>query len=636
MSPRQHNAGFLIIEIIVTVSVVMVVLSSILTLYSFILNNERRENDKLKANLYAEEALEAVDFIARYDWNAMADGVWHPVWGSDHWELATSTELLENRFTRSITIGPVERASASNGHAYGEIVPSGGTNDPETKLVTVSLDWTQSVFGPRNLTYEMYQARDESFLMDQVDWSGGPGQEPFLDASLFSNGANVDYSAPGVLALAGNFISWDNASTTAEQNLVGNVDATSIFVLGERLYIGTMNNSPAAEPELYIYDISSLSNPLRLGEKNMGDSVNGIYVDGDYAALATAANAGELQIYNISNPASITLVKNIDLPSNSDALDVDVTNGLLYVAQGSTLYIYDYSDPANPVQKDSLVLGVGVLQEISAQGSRVYVASDIYTAELTIVDVTIPTDISIIGTYDLPGNRQAISVYAFGFYAYVGTTNDGSAPEFYMIRISNPAQPVLAGTYEVGEKLETVSALSNFAFVGSNLAGDDILVLDVTNPASITLDTGYNIKGTASAVYPTPEAIYLATTSNDSELIIISVNSTISLYPSDGYVESSTVDMRSASSTVNWVKWIGAISTKTAIKVQIATNDDGSTWVYRGPDGTSATYYSLKSRQLVEYLSHLNDRYLRYKVFLETTDNETTPLLYEVHVSYSR
>ncbi|MEK7584028.1 MAG: hypothetical protein AAB490_02185, partial [Patescibacteria group bacterium] len=426
MSPRQHNAGFLIIEIIVTVSVVMVVLSSILTLYSFILNNERRENDKLKANLYAEEALEAVDFIARYDWNAMADGVWHPVWGSDHWELATSTELLENRFTRSITIGPVERASASNGHAYGEIVPSGGTNDPETKLVTVSLDWTQSVFGPRNMTYEMYQARDESFLMDQVDWSGGPGQEPFLDASLFSNGANVDYSAPGVLALAGNFISWDNASTTAEQNLVGNVDATSIFVLGERLYIGTMNNSPAAEPELYIYDISSLSNPLRLGEKNMGDSVNGIYVDGDYAALATAANAGELQIYNISNPASITLVKNIDLPSNSDALDVDVTNGLLYVAQGSTLYIYDYSDPANPVQKDSLVLGVGVLQEISAQGSRVYVASDIYTAELTIVDVTIPTDISIIGTYDLPGNRQAISVYAFGFYAYVGTTNDGS------------------------------------------------------------------------------------------------------------------------------------------------------------------------------------------------------------------
>src|SRR3989344_8552784 len=235
MTVRQHNAGFLIIEIIVTVSVVMVVLSSILTLYSFIFNNERRESDKLKANLYAEEALEAVDFIARYDWNAMADGVWHPVWGSNHWELATSTETLENRFMRSITISPVQRTSASNGHAYGEIVTSGGTNDPETKHVTVSLDWTQSVFGPRSLSYEMYQARDEAYLMDQVDWSGGPGQDAFVDASLFSNGANVDYSAPGVLALAGNFISWDNASTTAEQDLVGNVDASSIFLLGESL-----------------------------------------------------------------------------------------------------------------------------------------------------------------------------------------------------------------------------------------------------------------------------------------------------------------------------------------------------------------------------------------------------------------
>jgi type II secretory pathway pseudopilin PulG len=630
-------SGFLLIEMVVTISVIIVIVSSILTLYSFVFNNERRENNKLQASLLAQEAMEAVSFVARYDWNEMQDGTWHPEIEDAVWKLDTGSELLDNRFTRSIVIDPVSRAQTSNGHAYGEIVAVGGTDDPETKLVTVMVTWTEGLLGARDVTYEMYQARDESLLFSQVDWSGGPGQTDFVDSSMFASGDNVDYSAPGVLALAGSFITWDNATTTAEFDLPGNVNAASVFVVGETLYIGTLDNNPGGNAELYIFDISDLSSPLLLGSIDIGDDVNDIYVDGSYAALASSSNTGELQIYDISAPASITLIRSIDLPTNDNGLSLDVSNGVLFLAQGGTVYSFDYTDPTDPLQVDSLVVGSGVLYEVSAQGNKVYVASDIDDREFAVIDASDPANIVEIGRVDLPSNRQAIAVYAFGFYAFLGTTNDGAHPEFYMFRISDPFNPVVAGTYEVGEKLATVSALSNFAFVGSNLGGDDVLVLDVTDPLNILIDTGYEIKGTATAVFPTPEAIYLATTSNDSELIIVSVNSDEDLYPESGYAESSTFDTQSATSTYNWIEWFGDVPTDTAIKFQIATNNDKSSWSYLGPDGTTSSYYTLTTRELINYISHLNKRYIRYKVTLETdNDNNLTPYLYGVDISFSR
>ncbi len=639
MKQRTHTNrdGFLFIEAVVTIAVVTIVVASILTLYNFTFNSESREDAKLTGSLYAQESLEAIDFIARYDWTQMRDGIWHPAQNGALWELKSDSELLDGRFTRTITIAEVRRANTSNSHAYGDIVASGGFVDPETKLVTATVTWNQAIFGTQRVEYQMYQARDESKLFSQRNWNGGPGQQVFTDVSQFAAGVNVDYSASGVLALAANYITWDNATTTAEYDLPSNIDAEAIFVKGNILFIGTANNggSGPGKSELYVFDISNLANPVLLSEIEVGDNINAIYADGNYAALATGVDSGELRIFNISNPSNVTFVTSRDLPANDDASDITAYQNYLYIIQGSSFFTFSYSDPANPQQTDVLNLGGAVLNAVSVLGGKAFVSSNIDSKEFIVLDVIDPTNAREIAFYDLPGNRQAIDVYAFGFYAYVATSNSGSEPEFYMFNITNPFSPQLTATFEIGENLYTVSALSNFAFLGSGRVGKDILVLDITNPSNIFVETGYEVKGTATDIFPTPEAIYLATNSNDGELVIISVNSNVDLYAASGFAESSTFDTQSETSTYNWLSWVGTKPESTQVKFQIATNNDGTNWNYLGPDGTANTYYTSLSRGLLHYAAHLNQRYVRYKVILESTNKAQTPYVNRIEISYS-
>jgi len=159
-TPILQQKGFLLVELVVTIAVLVVIISSILTLYQFVFNAENREQSKLQARLYAQEGLEAIEFAGRFDWNQMQDGEWHPELVGGAWKLLPGAELLEFTYTRSITIAAVERLQSSNGHAFDDIVVSGGTDDPETKLVTVTVSWNTGPLGAQSVSYQMYQARD--------------------------------------------------------------------------------------------------------------------------------------------------------------------------------------------------------------------------------------------------------------------------------------------------------------------------------------------------------------------------------------------------------------------------------------------------------------------------------------------
>ena len=68
----------------------------------------------------------------------------------------------------------------------------------------------------------------------------------------------------------------------------------------------------------------------------------------------------------------------------------------------------------------------------------------------------------------------------------------------------------------------------------------------------------------------------------------------------------------------------------TILKIQVATNNDNTTWSFVGPDGTSSTYYA-NSGQLSG--DHNGDQYLRYKAYLSTTNSGNTPTLEDISFS---
>lgn len=104
-------------------------------------------------------------------------------------------------------------------------------------------------------------------------------------------------------------------------------------------------------------------------------------------------------------------------------------------------------------------------------------------------------------------------------------------------------------------------------------------------------------------------------------------------YQSSGWAESSTFDTGTASTGYTILSWQPTSqSSSTSIAFQIAANNDGTTWNYLGPDGTSATYFTTPGEDIGSIFD--NKRYVRYKVFLATTDDKITPVLSSVNLNF--
>lgn len=101
--------------------------------------------------------------------------------------------------------------------------------------------------------------------------------------------------------------------------------------------------------------------------------------------------------------------------------------------------------------------------------------------------------------------------------------------------------------------------------------------------------------------------------------------------PSSAWLVSNTIDF--GSSTSNYFSFYSnpaAQSSSTNVQFQFAANSDNSTWNFIGPDGTSNTFYSQSST-----LSGFDgNRYFRYKTFLSTNDENSTPQLDDITFSY--
>lgn len=70
-----------------------------------------------------------------------------------------------------------------------------------------------------------------------------------------------------------------------------------------------------------------------------------------------------------------------------------------------------------------------------------------------------------------------------------------------------------------------------------------------------------------------------------------------------------------------------------SVKFQIATNNDNLTWEFLGPDGTSSSYY-ISGNQNIHPI-HSGNRYLRYKVFMETANTLFTPTINDIGFTFT-
>jgi type II secretory pathway pseudopilin PulG len=137
--PRWIKFGQSLIEILVAIGISAIILPA---LYTGLLSSRQGKYQTIQytlANILLSEGIEAAKTVRETGWTIFAvNGTFYPEVSGSNWVLLPGTQLSGD-FTRSIVISDAFR------DASGNIVTSGGVNDPSTKKVVTTVSWTVPV-----------------------------------------------------------------------------------------------------------------------------------------------------------------------------------------------------------------------------------------------------------------------------------------------------------------------------------------------------------------------------------------------------------------------------------------------------------------------------------------------------------
>ena len=144
---KQYNQGFSLVEILVSAAIISTILLAIVGVASQSISISHRTVDTYSSSLLLEEGAEAIRTYRDNAWSNISgmstSTTYCPTFATstNTWSFPSaspSCAIVNSIFTRSLTVGAVNRSSTSS-----NIISSGGTLDAGTKLITVNVTWTE-------------------------------------------------------------------------------------------------------------------------------------------------------------------------------------------------------------------------------------------------------------------------------------------------------------------------------------------------------------------------------------------------------------------------------------------------------------------------------------------------------------
>ncbi|MBU6414705.1 hypothetical protein KGQ34_00470 [Patescibacteria group bacterium] len=134
--------GSSLIEIIVGLAVIATALLFLGNIAQYSLRLVETSTMRLQATFLLSEGAEAVKTMRDRGWTANInplplDTDSYLAFSANQWQATATPETIDNAFSRKFTVAGVQRNSSD------DIVASGGTVDPNTKKITVTVSWNQ-------------------------------------------------------------------------------------------------------------------------------------------------------------------------------------------------------------------------------------------------------------------------------------------------------------------------------------------------------------------------------------------------------------------------------------------------------------------------------------------------------------
>ena len=119
------SRGLTLVEVVIASAIILAAVVALLGVHSLYLKTALENAQTVKATYLAEGGLEEIRYLRDDSWSANILNL-------------TSTATYFDNFQRTITLGAVYRDNND------DIISSGGTLDPNTKLVTAAVSWLKA------------------------------------------------------------------------------------------------------------------------------------------------------------------------------------------------------------------------------------------------------------------------------------------------------------------------------------------------------------------------------------------------------------------------------------------------------------------------------------------------------------
>jgi|GEM_PF-155861 len=214
------------------------------------------------------------------------------------------------------------------------------------------------------------------------------------------------------------------------------------------------------------------------------------------------------------------IVGYVDTPAT--IYDVVVSGSYAYTAAGFGLHVIDISDSASPFVVDT-VETQGVSLRLALSGNYAFVADS--TEGLQVIDISTPTDPSIVGSLPLDTNQEARAITISGNKAYICYANNTENEYGFKIAdISTPTTPNIIGSLIISSysHCHEIAIQDNHAYVG---CGDGLKVVDISIPSNPQIVGSVSTVGSAFGVVVSGSHAYIAASWSGLQVVDISIPS---------------------------------------------------------------------------------------------------------------
>jgi len=194
-----------------------------------------------------------------------------------------------------------------------------------------------------------------------------------------------------------------------------------LWVSGQYAYVISYVGASSIST-LDVVDVSNPASPAIVGSTNTGTAglnVADIKVVGNYAYVAGQSDGqSEILVFDISNPASPYLLSSLPAAHSPQGLDVEGNYWYETIYDQNSLNIYNISNPSSLSQAGTASLtGSCKPQDVTVEGTTAYVAC--YTnSSVAVVDVSNPASPTVNGYISLPATSYPIFLESKGRYVY--------------------------------------------------------------------------------------------------------------------------------------------------------------------------------------------------------------------------